>query len=389
MLTQRGGFSTPVKLIVFSVILSMPMAYLSWGQGFRDSIIETTPSLIWILFFLLVHYKIPIKTIESIALICGLLYVLLFFFQLANSPTVLFGRSLWGEEFTVDRNVTRIIFPAAGVFIFTVFMAISKLTTQKKHRWFWIVLVVLGVLVPIIQVTRQFTMGILIFYLIHFIRRKNIIAKLAIAAGFFLVLFIAIMYSKNPMIEGMVSAQQRDLNLGSDYVRVQAGKYFLTDFSPNFVSRIFGNGMPNWGFSSYGIFVENLAVSKGYFHSDVGIIAVYSLFGVMAVIGYVLIWIKSFTVKVPEKYIYVKYYLWYLLLTSLTWFSVYSHHYLISTVFILYIYHTIEQRTYTINYENDHLMKVFIPMSSSLTKTSVGESTRDPGGAGSYKPVKR
>ena len=38
---------------------------------------------------------------------------------------------------------------------------------------------------------------------------------------------------------------------------------------------------------------------------------------------------------------YLKYYLWYLLITSLTWYSVYHYSYLISTVFVLYSYQVI------------------------------------------------
>jgi hypothetical protein len=384
VLTTYGGFSGPIKLILLSVLLSLPMAYLTWGQPIRDTMIETVPHFIWILIFLLIHYRISIRAIESIVLCLGILYVLLYFFQLANSPTVLFGKSLWGDEFTVDRNVTRIIFPAAGVFILSVFISISKLTTQKRFRWFWLIMVVLGVVIPIMQVTRQFTAGILLFYLVHFIRGRNILAKGVVFLAFFIALFIALEYSKNPMIQGMVAAQQRDLNLGSDYIRVQAGKFFLTEFSPTPVNRFLGNGVPNYGFSSYGKYVEKLAVTKGYFLSDVGIIAVYAMFGILAVIGFVLIWIKSFTIKVPPKYVYVKYYLWYLLFTSLTWFSLYSFHYLISTVFVLYIYHVIKQRTVQIITPDGHTVEVFVPLSEDVQKYvqayNATDSTKQPEG---------
>src|SRR5690606_9710578 len=125
------------------------------------------------------------------------------------------------------------------------------------------------------------------------------------------------------------------------YIRVLAGGYFITDFSPNPLSRILGNGAPNWGVSDYGVFIKNLADRREYFLSDVGIIGMYAMFGILAVIGYIQIWVKSITIPLPKEYYYLKYYLWYLLITSLTWYSVYHYSYLISTVFVLYSYQVI------------------------------------------------
>lgn len=149
-----------------------------------------------------------------------------------------------------------------------------------------------------------------------------------------------LLQSDLPMIQGLMEVGQRDAELGSNYIRVLAGEYFIKDFSPNNWSYIFGNGAPNWGVSSYGQFVESLAMEKDYFMSDVGIIAVYAMFGVFAILGFLLIWYKSFTIKVPAKYAYVKYYLWYILFTSVTWYSVYHYHYLVATIFAIYIYQT-------------------------------------------------
>ncbi len=55
--------------------------------------------------------------------------------------------------------------------------------------------------------------------------------------------------------------------------------------------------------------------------------------------GFIIIWIKSFFISLPPEYEYAKYYLWYILFTSFTWYSVYHYHYLISTVFALYVFH--------------------------------------------------
>lgn len=334
---QKGKFTLPVRLIFFSILFSIVMANYSWGQSIYDSLLETTDFMLWPLFFFLLYLKIPIKTIENIVVCFGILYVLLYFYQYLNSGTVIFGKPLWGDEFLEQRGAVRIIFPGAGIFILTIFIAITKLTTSDKQRIFWLLIAFAGLVVPIMQVTRQFIAGVFLLYFFHFFKNAAFMKKTVVLLLFFIGAVIALQ-SDIPMIQGLIEVGKRDAELGSNYIRVLAGEYFLFDFSPNTWSRIFGNGAPNWGTSQYGKFVEFLSYEKEYYLSDVGIIAVYAMFGVFAILGFVLIWYKSFSIPVKEKYAYVKYYLWYILITSVTWYSVYHYHYLVSTVFAIYIY---------------------------------------------------
>jgi len=337
LLKSKSTFALPIYLIFFSILCSMIMAYYSWDQSFFDSLIETSQYMIWPLFFFMRFHDFPVKSLEKIILFYGLAYVLLFFFQYLNQGVVLFGRPLYGDEWTEDRGVIRIIFPGAGVFILALFISITKVTTTTSYRWFWIGFSLLGVIIPVMQVTRQFIVGVLLIYLFHLMKSVSIPKKAIIISFFILGGGIAI-NAEIPMVEGVIEAQERDSGLGKDYIRVLAGQYFLYDFSPNDYSAVFGNGAPYWGISFYGKFNSKLADERGYYLSDVGIIAVYAMFGIFAIIGFVIIWGKSFLIPLPPQYQYAKYYLWYILFTSFTWYSVYHYHYLISTVFALYIF---------------------------------------------------
>lgn len=338
MFDRTGGFVLPVQLISLSIIFSMVMAYISWGQGIRDSLLETSQYLLWPLFFLLLHLKIPIRSLEKIVLAYGLLYVLLYFYQYANAHTVLFGKPISGDEFTEQRGTIRIVFPGAGIFLLAIFISLTKITQAVKYRWFYLGFALLGLIIPIMQVTRQFIAGVFLIYFYHFFKHQSFVKK-ALILGTFAGGILVLVNSDLPMVQGVIDVQQRDAKLGKDYIRVQAGEYFLTDFSPNVLSQVFGNGAPNWGISRYGKFMERLSHTQEYFLSDVGIIAVYAMFGIFAIVGFGLMWYKSFTLALPEKFVYAKYYLWYLLFTSFTWYSVYHYHYLIATIFALYIYH--------------------------------------------------
>lgn len=336
-LAKEEGFVLPIRIIVISIIFSIIMATYSWDQPIFISIIYTSPLLIWIFFFYLRHIEISIGTIEKIVLLYTLIYIILYFYQFTHSSTVLFGNE---EEFSVQRGIVRIIFPGGGIFFLGVFIALNKLTTESKRKWFWILVCFLGLVIPLMQVTRQFIAGITLIYLFHFIKRQSILARVMII-GTFIITIVTVIQSDIPIVNGLIEAQKQTKSDGQDNIRILAAEFFLTEFSPTDGSKIFGNGVPAAaGVSSYGNYVTTL-FDVGFFLEDVGLIGFYVFFGVFGILGYFIIWIKSFSLPVPEKFYYVKYYLWFLLATSFTSNLLYHPYYLISTVLTLYIYQKI------------------------------------------------
>ena len=333
---KRIGFVLPVQLICLSMLVSVVMAKIFWGQSLMDSIIVTVPLMLWIFFFYLLRIQISIKIVEEIILVYGVIYILLYFYQITHSQTAFFGER---DILTEDRGVVRIILGGGGIFFLSSFMALNKFTTQKPGRWFWISLSILGILIPILTATKQLIGGVLIIYLFHFIKDQSFFRKLVIIASF-IGMLLYVSHSDNELVKGIIESQENSFKEGKDYIRIRSGVYFLTEFSPNNINMVLGNGVPYEGISDYGKFVEILK-KKVFYMSDVGIISVYIMFGILAIIAYILIWINSFTFSLPNEYYYLKYYLWFLLITSLTSYNVYSYNYLVSTVFVLYIYQTI------------------------------------------------
>lgn len=342
ILPKNRGFVFSVQLLFVTIVLSVFMSYAYWDQTLIQGLIATAPFMIIIFFFYLLQKKISVEVLEKIIVCFGVLYILLFFYQFIKSPEVLF-RSAWGDAFDESRGIVRIVFPGGGVFILSSFIALTKLTSQERPRWFWATLTILGLILPVMQVTRQFIAGMLLIYLFHVIRHLSISKKITIIFSFSLIV-IYLLNSNIPVIQGIMQTSKGDMNAGADYIRVLAGQYFLTDFSPNTITKIFGNGVPNTAESDYGLFTEMLSTNQYYYLSDVGIIAVYAMFGIGAILGFIIIWVKSFTIPLPKEYYYLKYYLWFLLLTSLTWYSTYHYHYLIMTVLVLYMYQRIYEK---------------------------------------------
>jgi len=332
----RIGFVLPVQLILFSIMISIVMAKLSWDQSIKDGIVASIPLMLWILFFYLLSKSVPIRIIETIIIIYGITYIFLFLFQFLNSTSVLFGSQ---KEFLEERGITRIAIGGGGAFYLSVYLGLNRLTTQRHGRFIWILLTLFGILIPFLQATRQLIGAVLIIYLLHFIKDQTIFKKVLFVFSF-IGLFTVLKDADIKVIKGIKEAQEKTLEEGKDYIRIQSGIYFIKDFSPNIINRFLGNGVPYEGISEYGKFVENLKM-EGFYLSDIGLVSMYIMFGPLAIIGYVLIWIKSFTLPLPKDYYYLKYYLWFLLITCFTSAAVYSPRYLIVTVFVLYIYQSL------------------------------------------------
>jgi hypothetical protein len=140
-----------------------------------------------------------------------------------------------------------------------------------------------------------------------------------------------------------MESQEKTEAEGKDYVRIVAANYFLTEFSPTTVSRVIGNGVPYGSDTAYGQFERNLW-QQGIFLADVGLVAFYALFGIIAVVAYVLLWIRSFRIKIPPAYYHLQYYMAFLLGTSLTSNYIYSYSFIITTVLVLYCFTRLHEK---------------------------------------------
>ena len=311
------------------------MAKYTWGQGYEYSS-TSIPYAMWFVFFYLLKLKIPIRTLENIIVIFGVIYIVLFLFQFTHNGVVYFGTQ---EEFKEDRGITRVNFPGGGVFFLSCFIAINKVTSRAKYKWWWLLFSVTGIIIIVLQVTRQEIFVLILLYLIHFLRNSKLPHKIGAIA--LLCLCSYIFYNSGSSIsKGLIEQQKNDLTEGKNYIRVLEAEYYLTQFTPNVISQILGNGFFNDN-SNYGKSLIALNDYYGYYLTDVGLVEVYIMFGILALFGYLWLFIKSVVIPLPKNYYYLKYYLWFIILTSLTSDFLVSYNFLITTVFVLYCYQSV------------------------------------------------
>lgn len=333
-LNYRLGFSLPIQLILFSMFVSVFVNYFTWEQSITDSLIILLPLTLWCLYFIFLKYKIQPYLLEKIVIYFGVLYLILYFYQLIDYKNVIFG---WNEEINITRGVRRIIFPGGGAFYLLGFIALCRFQQKSKYQYFWIFIVVMLLLVPILQVTRQTIFAVLIIFSYHFLKKLNLIYKLLVVLFLSAVIFTS-SSTFTKIFSGVTADMNRDLQLGNEYVRVQAASFFLKDLSRYPINYILGNGVARPTKSEYGDKIKNLEDNEGYYIVDVGLIGMYSLFGIGVIIAYIMIWFLSFKIKLPQNYYYLKYYLWFLLLTSFTSDYLYEYNFLVFNVIVIYIY---------------------------------------------------
>jgi hypothetical protein len=333
------GFVLPVQLLCFSMVMSVFMAYWSWGQSFLTSLKAAIPALQWIFFFYLYHKKVPVKLIEDIVLVFGVFYIGFFLFQFTHSGTVYFG---WQDEFIEERGIIRVNFPGTGIFFMSNFIALNRFTHEKRNKLIWATYALTGVAVMVLQVTRQYIAVLAIIYLIHFLKNAHPIKKIIVLALFGVAIYTAVI-SDNQISRGLREEQKETVSQKGEYIRIVAGEYYLTQFSPSFINKVFGNGPPYNVESDLGKEVVHLQ-DRGFFLTDIGIIAIYASYGVVAVLAFLLIFLKSFTMPLPPRYRYLKYYIWMLLFTCLTSDCLFSDKTMITNIFVLYCYQVIYLR---------------------------------------------
>jgi hypothetical protein len=329
----KEGLIIPIQIIIISMLISVIVSYLTWNQPMQYGLLITIPYLLWPIFFLLLYFKVPIKTVENIILAFGFIYVFLYFVQFSMPNNVLFFDAP-KEEFKERRGIIRVLFPGTGIFFLAVFISISKLTSQNRNLLIWGLMAFLGILVPFMQVTRYFIVVMVVVYFYHFSFNlsfyKKMLVIFCIAIGGFYLLDLDL-----PIIEGLLEQQEQNMSDGTKDIRVIAFNYYLFEFPPTAINYILGNGMEH-GRSEYGVFVQRLK-DFGLFTSDIGIFGFYVYFGIFPIIAWGILWFKVFTLKLPKEYVYIKYYMFFMLVGIFTSHSLYSVNFLIATVFCLYI----------------------------------------------------
>lgn len=352
-------FASPIKIFSVSILLSIFASLITWNQSPLYGLIITLPVLLWPIFFLFLKFKIKIETVELVILVLGVMNTVLFFYQYYNPTQVMFNFGMVEDEFKESSytGLARVVFPAAGIFWLFIYVCLTKVSFKKNILINILLLgiLLLGIIVPMMQILRSYVVPTLIVYIYHFF--KNSTTKMKVAASVLVILiFFAGYRMESPLITGMLEKQEQTVSDGTKDIRFIAAMFFLNDFSPSPINWIIGNGMGHEK-EEYGLYIKQLAM-KGYHASDVGIIGLFAYFGIIPIIVWLVVLMKILTIKIPDKYIYVKYYFFNVLFGAFVGSTLYHINFLMSNILALYVFQKSLENKESLKILKDKLIRI-------------------------------
>jgi len=167
-----------------------------------------------------------------------------------------------------------------GSFFVLLYLYLQMGDFVKSFSWGKFVKILLLTAFFVLYRNRSALIGVVLAlaYSILAFRSKNKILLLFVSTlAFLLVAFVTYDIWTNLIVQS-----QQELG-DSGYNRWVTLEYFIFNYSPNWLCWVFGNGMPSVGNSKFGaIMARNM--SNGIFASDIGMIGMWSTYGLLPII---------------------------------------------------------------------------------------------------------
>ncbi len=286
-------FRKEIILLMVLPFLSSITSKIYRGQSFIESFLATKATISWLLFFVLIRLKYTNKIVLSIILKIAIIVAGIFILQQIFYPSFYYFNDVSNDIEDIEvRN---------GFFRFRLFLIIPYVYIafyyyidrylqfkQKKN-----LLRALLFLIPIyLLLTRQIWFCIfipLLYYIFIYGKRFSFKRLFMITCLCFIVYFI---YSNLDLLVGKDLIERTANENSEDNIRIIAMNFFGLEYWQDWFNVLLGNGCPYLG-SKYGIYIENLKYTSGLYMSDIGIVGIFSQYGLFYVLALLLLYIKT------------------------------------------------------------------------------------------------
>lgn len=323
-------------LILISTCISMLMSMLLWKQDMFDIMKSFKPYFLVLVFFFLCSKKSDPQKIELALIVIAILYVLCWLYQIYKVPELIFGMNKDEEFGSVEsRGFYRFWIPTKeNMPILTLFFYEMYRRTKKI---LCLVLMALCFVIVILHVARQmifWTFVALVLLLLYHNRKKW---KNILVASVLVYFSVNILIDNVPTLQLLFEQTETQAESAENDIRAKAMDFYLKKSQENPIGFLFGNGVASSG--PLGTFNQK-AQKNGYYESDIGYVALLFDFGLLGLISYILLFFQILRMKVEDKYIYLKFYLFYIygsyaLAHSLTTNILFN----MCTIYVLYCSH--------------------------------------------------
>lgn len=286
------------------------------------------PSMCYILFFLLIILKLKIRNVEQIIILLGITYIILYSICFLIYPkTIVKINESYGDE----RGFQRIIIDGIGFLFLFAFYSLSKFLFTRKFLWF--IVYIISCIFIMMTLTRTLIIISFLLSFIYILKRSNfktrIVAVFITGFSFYLIMQLNV-------YKLLVAETNSQAKFANEDVRTRAFNYYLFNFSPNTITKIFGNGQP-YKKTQYENSVKYLEGTLGFYTSDIGYMGLYIKFGLFAILAYIILIYTTIRIPVSDKFQYCKYFLYFIFIISLIIDAPFNNGFIPSIVIASYI----------------------------------------------------
>jgi hypothetical protein len=299
-------FRLEIFLMFFAVFLSMIAAFVWHKQSLQITAIAQRTMYFYIFYFAIHQTRIKSENLQKVILIVAITYTFLFILQFVIYPTIIFE-----SRIDADRGTLRIFLPGLSFLLIGYFYSFNRIINNQEYKYFF--LIVPFLIIFILLGTRQILFTVLFITMLNLLVSGTLQSKVLI--GFLgIVSLIPLFFAFQEIFNEMIELSQKQADSMQEDVRIRAARFFLTDFMPNRLAYITGNGMHSLN-SLYGVEVEGYKENLGFYQSDIGIIGAYSRYGIFFLIAALSIVIRVLISPTTKSVLFVKAYFLYLLIT--------------------------------------------------------------------------
>lgn len=330
--TTPRSFTFPLIIILLGVFLSIFPAQYVHGQPLHITFYQQR-HMYALLFYFLLFYLSPrpqwiINVLFYTAMAVGLLYIVQY---------VLYPFLITDAKIFIQRGTIRMNLPGTYFMYIGFFLSVDRFFTNYEKRFGLGALLLFTV--AILSGFRT-TVGLYIFITAAFLlfskKVKNKMLLFLLAAVFATSGFFAFHSIATEMVESALEESTE----GTENIRYRAASYLLSLNKEDPSTYVLGNGEPSQR-SRYGMKLFIIAITRGFYLSDIGIFGFYFKFGIFAAAAVIFIILRVVLTRLPKETFFIRlFFLYHLLVIANTLIAFDNLPDITAICMLLYLYDT-------------------------------------------------
>lgn len=319
-----------VLLLMLIPFISIFGSYYVHNQSLWTGFNSTFFSLTYLFYFLLYIFKIEEKTVLKLCIIFGLLWTFIEVIQQFTYPHIWFATryDTFEKAIEVRNGVYRFNIEGREFGLLLLFFSFQKYLDTSKRKY------LMGIVTGLVGIYMLATRQIMAAALLSLLYALVVMHKLKISTFLGLTVVGLLIYANMDTLFGDYIKMTKDVD--EDYIRFVSYEFFGLEYNKgNVLPMLIGNGL-NGRTSSYGMEIENYG-DIGLFREDIGIVGMYSIYGIFYVLVIFLFFIFIFLKrKLIDTYLLM--YVFYMFTTSIMLHHFgYSPHHIMTLCIVLYL----------------------------------------------------